>query len=44
MAKAVKLVNNLFQSVLNFVETSQMARAQRIVSSVEKKTGFPKKF
>ena len=44
MAQAVKLVNSLFQSVLYFVETSQMARAQRIVSSVEQKTSFPKKF
>lgn len=37
MAQAVKLVNNFFQSVLEFVETSQMARAERIVSNFDRK-------
>ena len=37
MAKAAKLVNSFFQSLLDFVETSQMARANRIVSELEKR-------
>jgi hypothetical protein len=37
MAKAAKLVNSFFQSLLDFVETSQIARATRNVSELEKR-------